>query len=246
MKNKILAALFIFSFSFLKSQTTNKDNINSSQIAGLCKVWGLVKFYHPDVTKGKIDWDKVLIKKYPEFSKNQTFESYNQKIIQLLDTLNQKSNFKEISEAQFNAIVNDKIETLDNFSFLTDTNKYINRISFSWINDSIFSKKTKYQLCKLLVNYKPYESKQLKGKTVVKHKENNYVDNSEGRVIALFIIEKDGSITNIKIKKGLNEKADNEVIRVLNLMPDWNPGIHFGELVRVRMAIPINFKTKKN
>jgi C-terminal processing protease CtpA/Prc len=190
MKNKILAALFIFSFSFLKSQTTNKDNINSSQIAGLCKVWGLVKFYHPDVTKGKIDWDKVLIKKYPEFSKNQTFESYNQKIIQLLDTLNRKSNFKEISEAQFNAIVNDKIETLDNFSFLTDTNKYINRISFSWINDSIFSKKTKYQLCKLLVNYKPYESKQLKGKTVVKHKENKFEEldsiTEPYRVLGLF------------------------------------------------------------
>lgn len=190
MKNKILVALFIFSFSFLKSQTTNKDNINSSQIAGLCRVWGLVKFYHPDVTKGKIDWDKVLIKKYPEFSKNQTFESYNQKIIQLLDTLNRKSNFKEISEAQFNAIVNDKIETLDNFSFLIGTNKYINRISFSWINDSIFSKKTKYQLCKLLVNYKPYESKQLKGKTVVKHKENKFEEldsiTEPYRVLGLF------------------------------------------------------------
>ncbi len=190
MKNIILAALFIFSFSFLKSQTTNKDNINSSQIAGLCKVWGLVKFYHPDVTKGKIDWDKVLIKKYPEFSKNQTFESYNQKIIQLLDTLNRKSNFKEISEAQFNAIVNDKIETLDNFNFLADTNKYINRISFSWINDSLFSKETKYKLCRLLVNYKPYESKQLKGKTVVKHKENKFEEldsiTEPYRVLGLF------------------------------------------------------------
>ncbi|NQX98182.1 MAG: hypothetical protein HRT73_09930, partial [Flavobacteriales bacterium] len=190
MKNKILVILFIFSFSLLKSQTTNKDNINSNQIAGLCKVWGLVKFYHPDITKGKIDWDKVLIEKYPEFSENQDFESYNQKIIQLLDTLNQKSTSKEINEEQFNAIINDKIETLDNFIFLSDTNKYINRISFSWINDSIFSTETKYKLCKVLVNYKPHKSKQLKGNTVLKHKENKFEEldsiTEPYRVLGLF------------------------------------------------------------
>lgn len=191
MKNKLfITLLFIFNFNFLKSQTINTDNINSNQIAGLCKVWGLVKFYHPDVTKGKIDWDKVLIKKYSKFLENQDFESYNQKIIQLLDTLSQKSKSKEINEEQFNAIINDKMETLDNFRFLTDTNKYINRISFSWINDSIFSKETKYKLCKLLVNYKPYESKQLKGKIVIKHKENKFEEldsiTEPYRILGLF------------------------------------------------------------
>lgn len=190
MRIKLLAILLIFSFFNLKSQTTNRDNINSNQIAGLSKVWGLVKFYHPDVTKEKIDWDKILIKKYPEFSENQDFESYNQKIIQLLDTLNQKSYSKEINEEQFRAIINDKIEVLNNFSFLSDTNKYINRISFSWINDSIFSKETKYKLCKLLLNYKPYESKQLKGKIVVKHKENKFEEldsiTEPYRILGLF------------------------------------------------------------
>jgi C-terminal processing protease CtpA/Prc len=190
MKNIIFTLLFIFCFSFSKSQTTDNENINSDQIAGLCKVWGLVKFYHPDVTKRKIDWDKVLIKKYPEFSESQDFESYNQKIIQLLDTLNQKSYSKETTEEHFNAIINDKIETLDNFSFLSDTSKFINRISFSWINDSIFSTESKYKLCKVLLNYKPQKSKQLKGNTVLKHKENKFEEldsiTEPYRVLGLF------------------------------------------------------------
>lgn len=71
------------------------------------------------------------------------------------------------------------------------------------------------------------------------------IANSEGKVIAFFIVEKNGSISNVKIQKGLNEKADNEVKRVLNIMPKWNSGYHFGEFVRVRIAIPISFKAKK-
>jgi len=186
MRNLILVIITIFCFNTLKSQSTN----NTDQLAGLCKVWGLVKFYHPDVTKKKIDWDKMLINKYSEFKAQNDFEAYNQKIINLLDTLSQNKKHKPCTAVQFDAIISDKLEQLSNFSVLSDTNKYINRISFSWINDPVFSKETKYKLAELLVNYKPYESKLLKGKFVIKHKEDQYLEldsiTEPYRVLGLF------------------------------------------------------------
>ncbi|MBI2281241.1 MAG: energy transducer TonB [Bacteroidetes bacterium] len=74
----------------------------------------------------------------------------------------------------------------------------------------------------------------------------NNPNNSEGKVIAYFVIDKDGSISNIEIKKSLNKQADEEVIRVLNKMPKWNSGIYLGEKVKVGYSIPILFKSKEN
>lgn len=187
---KIFIILLIFSFNNLKSQINNNPNIDSLQISGLCKVWGLIKFYHSDVTKKKIDWDQILIKNYSQFTQKNDFELFNLKINNLIDTLGQKKNYKCSNDFLFNAIINNKLDKLDNFNFLSDSNTYKNRISFSWINDSIFSEKTKARLCEILINYKPYDSKQLKGRLVVRHKENKFKDldsiTEPYRILALF------------------------------------------------------------
>lgn len=179
----------VLSFNTLKSQE-QKPTVDSLQIAGLCKVWGLIKYYHPDVTKKKIDWDNVFIQKYPEFKSNNDFESYNRKLIDLIDTLSQAKHAKKVNEDLLNKIVHDEIETLDNFKCLSDTSRYINRISFSWINDDLFSKETKYKLCEILVNYKAYESKDLKGRLRVRHVENKFEEldsiSEPYRMLALF------------------------------------------------------------
>ena len=64
----------------------------------------------------------------------------------------------------------------------------------------------------------------------------------KGTVYCQFIIEKDGSISNIEIIKGLEENFDNESIRVIQLMPNWNPGIHLGKAVSCKMVLPIKYK----
>ena len=65
-----------------------------------------------------------------------------------------------------------------------------------------------------------------------------------GRVIVSFVVEKDGSITNIEVVKSVHELLDAEAVRVIKLMPKWTHAIHIGKHVRVRFRIPINFTLK--
>lgn len=62
-----------------------------------------------------------------------------------------------------------------------------------------------------------------------------------GKVFVKFIIEKDGSLANPTIVRGIGSGCDEEAIRVLKLMPKWNPGTHRNKAVRVRFRMPIEF-----
>ena len=64
----------------------------------------------------------------------------------------------------------------------------------------------------------------------------------EGRVFVEFVVEKDGSLTDIKVVKGIGAGCNEEAVRVLSLAPNWNPGKQRGREVRVRMIMPIMFK----
>ena len=64
----------------------------------------------------------------------------------------------------------------------------------------------------------------------------------QGRVIATFIVEKDGSITGAKIVRSIDPALDAEALRVINGMPNWKPGTQKGEPVRVKYTIPISFR----
>ncbi len=67
----------------------------------------------------------------------------------------------------------------------------------------------------------------------------------DGRVTASFIIEKDGSLSNVEIMKGVHESLDNEVFRVLNKSPKWRPGrLKNGSTARVIYTFPIIFQLK--
>ena len=63
-----------------------------------------------------------------------------------------------------------------------------------------------------------------------------------GRVIAEFIIEIDGSISNVKFLRGVDPLLDNEVFRVINSSPQWTPGKHEGNPVRVMYQFPFVFR----
>ncbi len=68
----------------------------------------------------------------------------------------------------------------------------------------------------------------------------------EGRVITTFVVEKDGSISDITILRGVDSLLDREAIRVIEAMPKWKPGIQTGEIVRWRLALPIPFRLGEN
>ena len=63
----------------------------------------------------------------------------------------------------------------------------------------------------------------------------------QGRVIVQFIIEKDGSISDVKISRSVDPSLDWEALRVVKAMPKWNPGKLNGTVVRVKNEVPVAF-----
>ncbi len=64
----------------------------------------------------------------------------------------------------------------------------------------------------------------------------------EGRVIATFVVEADGRVTNAQVVRSVAPLLDAEALRVIGLMPRWEPGQQDGKPVRVKYTIPITFK----
>lgn len=64
----------------------------------------------------------------------------------------------------------------------------------------------------------------------------------EGKVFVEFIIDKDGSITEVKLMKGIGGGCDEEAIRVIKAAPKWKPGKQRGQPVKVKLVVPITFK----
>ena len=64
----------------------------------------------------------------------------------------------------------------------------------------------------------------------------------QGRVFIGFVVEKDGSIGEVKVLRGIGGGCDEEAVRVIKGMPKWKPGMQKGKPVRVSYMMPINFK----
>jgi protein TonB len=78
----------------------------------------------------------------------------------------------------------------------------------------------------------------------VKYPEDAEKQKVEGRVLANFVVETDGSISNVKVIKPAFPSLDAEAVRVLSAMPKWTPGMQSGKVVRVKFTVPINFSLK--
>lgn len=76
----------------------------------------------------------------------------------------------------------------------------------------------------------------------IKYPEKAKNNKVEGRVYITFVIEKDGTVSDAKVLRSVNEELDAEALRVINAMPKWKPGMQRGVPVRVQYNIPISFK----
>ena len=65
-----------------------------------------------------------------------------------------------------------------------------------------------------------------------------------GKVFVEFVVDKDGSLSNIRVMKGIGAGCDEEAVRVIKNSPHWKPGKQRGKAVRVRMVVPILFKLR--
>ena len=80
----------------------------------------------------------------------------------------------------------------------------------------------------------------------VKYPKEAVEKNIQGRVIASFVVEKDGSITEATVRRSIDPSLDAEALRVIGTMPKWEPGRQHGEAVRVKYTIPISFSLQGN
>ena len=76
----------------------------------------------------------------------------------------------------------------------------------------------------------------------VKYPEKAKDEEISGRVFISFVIEKDGSVSNVEVKRGIGGGCDDEAVRVVKAMPKWKPGKQDGKPVRVNYMMPFNFK----
>lgn len=79
-------------------------------------------------------------------------------------------------------------------------------------------------------------------RTQIKYPEAAIKNGISGVVIVVFVIEKDGTLSKVEINKGIGGGCDEEAIRVVKMMPPWEPGKRSGKPVRVLVKMPIVFR----
>jgi TonB family protein len=75
----------------------------------------------------------------------------------------------------------------------------------------------------------------------INYPHTSMVNNIQGKVIVAFVVETDGSLSNITIKKGITDDLNKEAIRIVSSMPKWKPAEKNGNVVRSKCSLPINF-----
>lgn len=64
----------------------------------------------------------------------------------------------------------------------------------------------------------------------------------QGRVIVNFVVEKDGSISNVQVVRSVDPALDREAVNTVKRMPKWNPGMNNGQPARVKFTLPVTFR----
>lgn len=79
----------------------------------------------------------------------------------------------------------------------------------------------------------------------LKYPEEAVIMGTQGVVTVEFVVEADGSVTNVKVVRGVDELLDKEAVRVISVSPKWRPALKNGEKVRVKYSLPVEFRLKK-
>jgi periplasmic protein TonB len=81
---------------------------------------------------------------------------------------------------------------------------------------------------------------------IIKYPKKEKKEGIDGIAYVTFVVEKDGSVSNVKLLRGIpgKPKCNQEAVRVVKKMPKWNPGYQNGKAVRVQFNLPIRFRTR--
>ena len=81
--------------------------------------------------------------------------------------------------------------------------------------------------------------------TNLKYPEDAIKQQVGGRVMVMFVVETDGTLSNVRVARNVFPSLDSEAVRVVKTMPKWKPGKEKGRPVRVNFTLPVVFSLKK-
>ena len=81
--------------------------------------------------------------------------------------------------------------------------------------------------------------------TNIKYPQDAIKQDVGGRVMVMFVVETDGSLSNVRVARNVFPSLDAEAVRVVKSMPKWKPGKQKGKVVRVNYSLPVTFAIKK-
>jgi len=157
---KTLLFLIVYFFSifgtYCQYDDDTLDSTKIQQLSGLCKVWGFLKYYHPEIQKGKIDWDTTLILYIPEILKASDNEEYNKIINRLI-------------------ILPGKVKKLNKpYKYLPKDTSY-NNFDYAWINNNmLFISDNSKLLFDVIENYKPRKNVYFKKELNTRYSDNEF------------------------------------------------------------------------
>lgn len=81
-------------------------------------------------------------------------------------------------------------------------------------------------------------------KKEVKYPKKAKREGIEGKILVSFVVDKDGSVTDVSIARGVDPLLDEEAMRAVRLMPKWTPGLLNGKPVKTKFNLPVSFVLK--
>ena len=148
----------------------------------------------------------------------------------------------------YNTITVKNINVLANgFTFqdlgLLDGNKHKREFQQTKSQKAVVNQDSIYRVSEVMPEYPGGPNEMMRYiQENIKYPQSAKDNKIEGRVFVTFVVEKDGSISNAAVMRGIDKECDAEALRVVSSMPKWNPGQHKGEVVRTQFTIPIYYK----
>ncbi|NLF41537.1 MAG: TonB family protein [Bacteroidales bacterium] len=169
-------------------------------------------------------------------------------IIDIPVTFPEKPEVKMPTLSQSFKIVKDEVDVTESVSFTAETNQTeaveVAPVMPKAVEDDVVEE-TPFVIVEQMPSFPGGETEMLRFlANNTKYPTRDKELGISGIVYVTFVVEKDGRITNIQILKGVTESMNAEAVRVIRMMPLWEPGLQRGVPVRVQLNIPFNFKLK--
>ena len=166
---------------------------------------------------------------------------------------------KEVKYGQFEQLKNEQIESMTvlkdekstaaygekgkNCVILVTLKKNQDKTADDVVKTEQQGKDPVYDVCEVLPEFPGGMEAMMKFVSEnIKYPAEAHTKGIQGRVLISYVVEKDGSLSNIHVVRSVDPLLDAEALRVANLMPKWKPGKQGGKPVRVKFVLPVTFK----